>query len=98
MICHYPTDASKWNPIEHRLFSEISKNWAGKPLQTFQTMLNYIQDTTTEAGLTVKSFLVEQVFEKGLKYDPYERDNLNLQRCRTCSTWNYILKPHGCSG
>jgi hypothetical protein len=98
MICHYPTGASKWNPIEHRLFSEISKNWAGKPLRTFQTMLNYIQDTTTETGLTVKSFLVEQVFEKGLQYDPKEQDNLNLQRCCTCPTWNYILKPHGCSG
>jgi hypothetical protein len=98
MICHYPTGASKWNPIEHRLFSEISKNWAGKPLQTFQTMLNYIQDTTTTTGLKVKAFLVERDFEKGLKYDPQERDNLNLQRCRTCPTWNYILKPHACSG
>jgi len=98
MICHYPTGASKWNPIEHRLFSEISKNWAGKPLRTFQTMLNYIQDTTTETGLTVKAFLVERVFEKGLKYVMQERENLNLQRCRTCPTWNYIIKPHACPG
>ena len=98
MICHYPTGASKWNPIEHRLFSEISKNWAGKPLQTFQTMLNYIRDTTTETGLKVKAYLVERVFEKGVKYDPQERDNLNLQRCHTCPTWNYILRPHACSG
>jgi len=98
MICHYPTGASKWNPIEHRLFSEISKNWAGKPLRTFQTMLNYIQDTTTETGLTVKAFLVEHVFEKGLKYVMQERENLNLHRCRTCPTWNYIIKPHACPG
>ena len=98
IICHYPTGASKWNPIEHRLFSEISKNWAGKPLRSFQTMLNFIRDTTTETGLTVKAFLVKRVFEKGVKYDPQARDNLNLQRCRTCPTWNYILKPHACSG
>jgi len=98
LICHYPTGASKWNPIEHRLFSEISKNWAGKPLRTFQTMLNYMQDTVTTTGLTVSAFLVEQVFEKGLKYDPKERAELNLQRCRTCPTWNYMLKPHTRAG
>lgn len=98
IICHYPTGASKWNPIEHRLFSEISKNWAGKPLQTFQTMLNYIQDTTTATGLKVNAHLVERVFDKGIKYDPQERDNLNLQRCRTCPTWNYILRPRASSG
>jgi hypothetical protein len=98
MVCHYPTGASKWNPIEHRLFSEISKNWAGKPLLTFHTMLNYIRDTTTEAGLKVRAFLIDQVFETGLKYDPEDRANLNLQRCRTCPRWNYILQPHYCSG
>ena len=98
MICHYPTGASKWNPIEHRLFSEISKNWAGKPLQTWQTILHYIRDTTTAFGLIVKSFLVDRTFEKGLKYQPQELNDLNLQRCRTCPTWNYILKPQICSG
>ena len=98
MVCHYPTGASKWNPIEHRLFSEISKNWAGKPLRTLQTMLNYIRNTTTDTGLKVKAVLVSQVFEKGLKYDPQELGDLNLQRCRTCPTWNYTIKPHVCSG
>jgi hypothetical protein len=98
MICHYPTGASKWNPIEHRLFSEISKNWAGKPLQTVQTVLNYIQATTTDAGLKVKAFLVDHLFEKGLRYDAQALDSLKLQRCRTCPTWNYILKPLLSSG
>ncbi len=97
IICHYPTGASKWNPIEHRLFSEISRNWAGKPLQTFQTVLNYIQDTVTETGLTVKAFLVDCSFEKGLHYDQKERENLDLHRYRTCPTWNYTIKPHACS-
>jgi len=98
MICHYPTGASKWNPIEHRLFSEISKNWAGKPLRTFQTVINYIQDTVTETGLTIKAFLVDLIFEKGLQYDQKDRENLNLHRYRTCPTWNYTIKPHACSG
>jgi len=98
MICHYPTGASKWNPIEHRLFSEISKNWAGKPLRTCETVINYIQGTATKTGLTVKAFLVDLFFEKGLQYDQKERDNLNLHRQRTCPTWNYTIEPHACSG
>lgn len=98
IICHYPTGASKWNPIEHRLFSEISKNWAGKPLRTFQTMLNYMQNTTTTTGLSVKAFLVERIFEKGLKYNRRDHKNLDLQRFRSCPTWNYRIRPRCCSG
>lgn len=93
MICHYPTGASKWNPIEHRLFSYISLNWAGKPLRTFETMLGYIRDTTTEAGLQVRAFLVDQVYEKGLKVSDQEMKALNLQRRRVCPTWNYVIRP-----
>ena len=98
MICHFPTGASKWNPIEHRLFSEISKNWAGKPLRSFPVMLNYMHSTTTKTGLSVKAFLVKRLFEKGLKYDMKDRENLNLQRCRTCPGWNYIIKPQASTG
>ena len=53
-VCHYPTFCSKWNPVEHRLFSCISINWAGKPLRTLETMLGYIRNTTTAAGLKVR--------------------------------------------
>ena len=49
-VCHYPSGASKWNPIDHRLFSEISKNWAGHPLRCYRTILNHIRTTTTEPG------------------------------------------------
>lgn len=52
-VCHYATGCSKWNPIEHRLFRQISINWAGKPLRTFDTMLGYLRDTTTTTGLKV---------------------------------------------
>jgi hypothetical protein len=93
MVCHYPTGASKWNPIEHRLFSHISINWAGKPLRSFEKMLGYIRGTTTEAGLKVKAFLMDRVYEKGIKVSDKEMKALNLQRRRVCPTWNYTIKP-----
>lgn len=93
MVCHYPTGASKWNPIEHRLFSYISLNWAGKPLRSLETMLGYIRGTTTETGLKVRAFLVDRVYEKGIKVSNQEMKALNLQRRRVCPTWNYVIRP-----
>ena len=93
MVCHYPTGASKWNPIEHRLFSYISLNWAGKPLRTFETMMGYIRSTTTKTGLKVKAFLLERVYKKGIKVSDQEMAALNLQRRRVCPSWNYIIRP-----
>lgn len=98
MICHYPTGASKWNPIEYRLFSQISRNWAGKPLRTWEMMLNYIRGTVTETGLRVKAFLVDRIFEKKKKVSAKERASLRLQRRPICPTWNYVIKPRACSG
>lgn len=97
MVCHYPTGASKWNPIEHRLFSYISLNWAGKPLRSFETMLGYIRGTTTTAGLKVRAFLVDRVYEKGIKVSDKEMKALNLQRRPVCPTWNYVIKPRPAS-
>ena len=93
MICHYPTGASKWNPIEHRLFSYISLNWAGKPLRSFETMLAYIRGTTTEKGLKVSAFLLDQVYQRGIKVSDREMRDLNLVRRSICPTWNYVIKP-----
>ena len=98
MICHYPTGASKWNPIEYRLFSQISRNWAGKPLRSWETMLNYIRGTVTETGLRVKAFLVNRLFEKKKKVSTEERASLRLHRRPICPTWNYVIKPRACSG
>ena len=98
MICHYPTGASKWNPIEYRLFSQISRNWAGKPLRSWETMLNYIRGTITETGLRVKAFLVNRLFEKKKKVSTEERASLRLHRRPICPTWNYVIKPRACSG
>jgi hypothetical protein len=93
MVCHYPTGASKWNPVEHRLFSYISLNWAGKPLRSFETMLAYIRGTTTETGLEVKASLLDQEYEKSIKVSDKEMAALNLERRRVCPNWNYIIKP-----
>jgi hypothetical protein len=97
MVCHYPTGSSKWNPIEHRLFSYISLNWAGKPLRSFEVMLGYIRGTTTEAGLKVRAFLVDQAYKKGIKVSDKEMKALNLHRRRVCPTWNYMIKPRPAS-
>lgn len=97
MVCHYPTGASKWNPIEHRLFSHISINWAGKPLRTFETLLGYICGTTTETGLMVKAILTNKVYQKGIKVSNQEMKALNLTRRRVCPQWNYVIKPRAAS-
>lgn len=93
MVCHYPTGASKWNPIEHRLFSYISVNWAGKPLRSFETMLGYIRSTTTKAGLEVKAILLNREYKKGIKVSDQDMAALNLHRRRVCPRWNYVIKP-----
>lgn len=93
MVCHYPTGASKWNPVEHRLFSYISLNWAGKPLRTLETMLGYIRETTTETDLKVKAFLLEREFAKGIKVPDAVMDSLNLVPRPICPYWNYIIGP-----
>jgi hypothetical protein len=93
MVCHYPTGASKYNPIEYRLFSQITINWAGQPLQSLQTMLSFIRDTTTQTGLTVRAFLLDQVFQKGRKVSDEQYNSINLRRRPICPTWNYTITP-----
>jgi hypothetical protein len=92
-VCHYPTGASKWNPVEHRLFGPISVNWAGIPLRTFQTMLALIRGTTNQSGLKVEAFLVDKVYQKGLKVADEVMENLNIERHTTCPKWNYTIRP-----
>lgn len=92
-VCHYPTGCSKWNPIEHRLFSQISINWAGKPLRTFETMLGLIRGTTTQSGLKVLAHMLEGVFEKGKKVTDAVMKTLNMTHHETCPQWNYTIHP-----
>lgn len=92
-VCHYPTGASKWNPIEHRLFSEISKTWAGCPLRSFDDVLRYIRDTKTQTGLSVQAHLVTQTYERGAQAPDEEMDALSIQSHDVCPKWNYTIHP-----
>jgi transposase len=92
-VSHYPPGCSKYNPVEHRLFSQISMNWAGKPLRSLGLMLGYIRGTTTSTGLTVQAFLDEGVYKKGLKVSRDEIKLLNVEPHGTCPPWNYTITP-----
>jgi hypothetical protein len=92
-VCHYPTGCSKWNPIEHRLFSEISKTWAGCPLRDVDVVLKYLRDTTTQTGLRVTAHLVTQVYQKGLEVADEVMAALNITYHTICPQWNYTIRP-----
>ena len=92
-ICHYPSGASKWNPIEHRLFSEISKNWSGCPLRSYETILNYISTTTTQTGLRVTAHLVNHEYPKGMKISDAQMATLDVRRHATQPLRNYTIHP-----
>jgi hypothetical protein len=83
-VCHYPTGASKWNPIEHRLFSEISKTWAGCPLRSFGLVQQYIGETRTATGLMVQAHLVTETYETGIKVPDAVMAALNIHAHRVC--------------
>jgi hypothetical protein len=96
-VCHYPTGCSKYNPIERRLFSAITRNWAGIPLRSFQTVLQCLRGTTTETGLKVKAFLMKRTYAKGQKVTDAEMRVLNLVRDAVCPNWNYTIHPRSAS-
>jgi hypothetical protein len=92
-VCHYPPGTSKWNKIEHRLFSFISLNWRGTPLLNFETVINLIGGTQTSSGLRVKAVLDTNQYETGVATPDQEIDKLLLKRHRTHPNWNYTLLP-----
>ena len=92
-VCHYPPGTSKWNKIEHRLFSFISLNWKGKPLINYETVVNLIGGTSTQAGLKVKALLDTNQYETGVELSKADMDQLHLTRHKTHPDWNYTLSP-----
>jgi hypothetical protein len=92
-VAHYPSGASKWNPIEHRLFSEVSRNWAGEPLDSYQKILNYARTTRTQTGLQVTAYLDRRNYPCGLKPTPEQIASVRLQPHETLPAWNYTIKP-----
>ena len=92
-VSHYPTGASKWNPIEHRLFSEISKTWAGCPLRSFEQVVGYIEETRTATGLQVRAHHVTGSYATGEKVSDKVMAGLRLEANEVCPQWNYTIHP-----
>ncbi|MDE0620782.1 MAG: ISAzo13 family transposase, partial [Bryobacterales bacterium] len=92
-VAHYPAGCSKWNPIEHRLFSEISRNWSGCPLESFELILNYIACTTTRTGLAVTSRLNSKQYPTGIQISDEQMEALNITRNQHIPKWNYTISP-----
>src|SRR5438105_10042169 len=93
-VAHYPTGASKWNPIEHRLFSEISKHWAAEPLVSYEKMLGFIRNTSTKTGLVVTAYLDRKEYPTGLKTDRELVSSLGLKPGKLLPQWNYTITPN----
>ncbi len=92
-VSHYPPGTSKWNPIEHRLFSQITRNWAGEPLTDIDKALNFIRTTTTKTGLVVTAQLIAENYDKGIRITDTQMRLLNLAPHDTLGRWNYTLHP-----
>jgi transposase len=93
MVCHFPPGTSKWNKIEHRLFSFITQNWRGKPLVSRQAIVNLIAQTTTKAGLSVKAAIDENQYETAIKVSDEALASLRLTPHPFHGDWNYTLSP-----
>jgi hypothetical protein len=93
-VTHYPPGASKWNPIEHRLFSAISANWAGEPLVSYERILKYIRTTRTETGLRCRARLDTKAYPPQRGVAPEDKARVRLKRRRVQPQWNYTIRPH----
>jgi hypothetical protein len=92
-VCHFPPGTSKWNKIEHQMFSFISKNWRGKPLDSIGTIVNLIANTTTKNGLQIRAEIDKSEYEKGIKISDEEMASLNIERENFHGEWNYKISP-----
>jgi hypothetical protein len=92
-VCHFPPGTSKWNKVEHRLFSFISSNWRGEPLRDYETVVKLIARTTTATGLRVVCRLDRRKYATGREVSDAEMDTVCLIRHRFHGEWNYVIKP-----
>ena len=92
-VCHFPPGTSKWNKIEHRMFSHISMNWRGKPLISHEVIVNLIASTTTQTGLKIEAELDTNVYPKGLRVTDEELGKINMQKADFHGEWNYTILP-----
>jgi len=92
-VAHYPPGASKWNPIEHRLFSHISANWQGEPLKDYETVLNFIRNTTTATGLCCRAVLDSKDYPTKVKVTQEQRKDIRIKKSKVLPQWNYTISP-----
>jgi len=92
-VTHYPTGASQWNPIEHRCFTLISGNWAGQPLESYETMLKYIRTTKSGAGFRCQARWDKKVYTTGIKISPEEGASLHIEKHEMFPHWHYTIRP-----
>ena len=93
-VCHFPPGTSKWNKIEHRLFSQISLNWKGIPLESYQTVVSLIGSVKTTKGLNVQAVLDENIYQKGIKVTKKEIEDIMIKRHNFHGDWNYTIMPN----
>jgi hypothetical protein len=94
-VCHYPRGASKWNPVEHRLFGPISTNWAGVPLQSPEVLLGFLRGTKSKTGLRVTAEWWERTYPRGVKVSAAAMAALQIEHHEVCPCWNYTITPRG---
>jgi hypothetical protein len=92
-VCHLPPGTSKWNKIEHRLWSFVSQNWRGRPLISLGVMVNLIANTTTKAGLKVRAILDNGNYDIGVRVTKERYDSINITRASFRGDWNYMISP-----
>lgn len=92
-VCHFPPGTSKWNKIEHRLFSFITSNWRGRPLTSYEVIVNLIASTTTKAGLTVRAAIDSNIYETGIEVSDTELSRLQIAAAEFHGEWNYTIRP-----
>ncbi len=93
VVCHYPPGTSKWNKVEHRLFSRITLNWRGRPLETYQTVVNLIAGTTTTTGLIVRCELDRNLYPTKIKLTNQQKESIPIKRHEFHGEWNYTIHP-----
>lgn len=92
-VTHYPSGASKWNPIEHRMFSIITDNWAGHPLDSYETILKHLRTTRTTTGFRCRARLDKTLYQKGVKVSHDEAKSIRMKRRKVFPQWNYTIYP-----
>ena len=93
VVCHFPSGTSKWNKVEHRMFSAISMNWRGRPLASHQIVINLISSTTNKSGIEINAALDTNKYQTGIKISKAQLLDINIEHHKVNEKWNYTISP-----